>query len=958
MYRWILVVVSVHCTVQGLNVPVIEPSSSDITVDVHGELKLSCKGDDNVIWVPKSRRFKKFVRKEGKSSVFQIQAAVEMTGTYTCTYEGAKDLNASIYVYVKDPTQFFYIDTYAYHKLEQEGASVLLPCILTDPSIVDVSLKMANGSEPPRGMNYTFDSKRGITIQNAQPHFSGDYVCYGRKGEDWKYSRAFSFNIYPKLRHPPYVSLERTTHVRIVGESFNISCTTFNLNFNYNVTWKYPASKTFLVDEESKFKDTHLFIKSRLSIPSVTMEDTGNITCIGKNEAGVNSTSTFLQVVEKAYLNFFNPQNTTYEVREGDNLELKVLYEAYPPVHKTKWDTPSSHNDSAHKEVFHSFNNRYETTLSLSRIKPTEKGQYTFFASNEKVCSSVNFHIELYQKPTVSLTTVNSSILVCKASGYPAPNIKWFICSSEEERCTQNTTDISEQLSAVVYVSEKLLYENVDVESTVIMPEFNKRKTMECFASNLAGEGYATHLTPLTLRNISIKNELFTPSISASVSVAAVFFILLLFLLYKYKKKPKYEIRWKIIEATDGNNYTFIDPCQLPYSEKWEFPRDKLRLGKILGAGAFGKVVEATAFGLGQNESVKVAVKMLKPTAHSDEKEALMSELKILSHLGHHKNIVNLLGACTHGGPVLVITEYCSYGDLLNFLRQKSENFLTCIRNGIVMQENNDYQNLTIDKKYLRSDSGVSSSCSVGYQEMKPVNSANNSAQGSTCDYIEDDCWPLDMDDLLRFAYQVAQGMHFLASRNCIHRDVAARNVLLTEGHVAKICDFGLARDIMHDANYVVKGNARLPVKWMSPESIFDCVYTVQSDVWSYGILLWEIFSLGKSPYPNMLVDSKFYKMVKDGYQMERPDFAPPEMYSIMKMCWDLEPTKRPTFSKIGQLIERLLGEETEQMNGNIHKPAMEENLGLGGDPECCEESCELVEETQPLTKTNNYQFC
>lgn len=169
----------------------------------------------------------------------------------------------------------------------------------------------------------------------------------------------------------------------------------------------------------------------------------------------------------------------------------------------------------------------------------------------------------------------------------------------------------------------------------------------------------------------------------------------------------------------------------------------------------------------------------------------------------------------------------------------------------------------------------------------------------------------------------------------CIHRDVAARNVLLTTRREAKICDFGLARDIMNDSNYVVKGNvsvrvdrhtyihiymsdeliktwtlllvkARLPVKWMAPESIFDCVYTVQSDVWSYGILLWEIFSLGqntkhmpvtifsfttrlqcdlqccslpgKSPYPSMAVDSRFYKMVKCGYQMSQPDFAPPEM--------------------------------------------------------------------------------
>ncbi|XP_041096357.1 mast/stem cell growth factor receptor kita-like, partial [Polyodon spathula] len=100
----------------------------------------------------------------------------------------------------------------------------------------------------------------------------------------------------------------------------------------------------------------------------------------------------------------------------------------------------------------------------------------------------------------------------------------------------------------------------------------------------------------------------------------------------------------------NGNNYVYIDPAQLPYDHKWEFPRDKLRFGKTLGSGAFGKVVEATAYGMSKADSVMtVAVKMLKPSAHSTEKEALMSELKVLSYLGHHMNIVNLLGACTVG---------------------------------------------------------------------------------------------------------------------------------------------------------------------------------------------------------------------------------------------------------------------------------------------------------------------
>lgn len=164
----------------------------------------------------------------------------------------------------------------------------------------------------------------------------------------------------------------------------------------------------------------------------------------------------------------------------------------------------------------------------------------------------------------------------------------------------------------------------------------------------------------------------------------------------------------------------------------------------------------------------------------------------------------------------------------------------------------------------------------------------------------------------MRFSLEVAQGLDFLSSKNCIHRDIAARNVLLSERRVAKICDFGLARDIRNDDSYIVKGNARLPVKWMSPESIFHCVYTVQSDVWSYGVLLWEIFSLGRSPYPNIAVDTNFYKMIKDGRHMERPDFAPTEMYELMSRCWDLQPTLRPTFKTIGQLISRLLPSTNE----------------------------------------------
>ncbi|KAK3524215.1 hypothetical protein QTP70_023601 [Hemibagrus guttatus] len=222
----------------------------------------------------------------------------------------------------------------------------------------------------------------------------------------------------------------------------------------------------------------------------------------------------------------------------------------------------------------------------------------------------------------------------------------------------------------------------------------------------------------------------------------------------------------------------------------------------------------------------------------------------------------------------------------------------------------------------------------------------------------------LNIQHLLRFSDHVAQALNFLASKNCIHRDVAARNVLVSDSLVAKICDFGLARDIMNDSNYVVRGNARLPVKWMSPESIFECLYTVQSDVWSYGILLWEIFSLGRNPYPDVVVDARFYKMIRCGYQMSQPDFAPDEMYKIMRMCWSLEPTSRPTFRNIVQMISALLSETSEQQQQQQQYENIQQELTQRFESMQCvtdktneDDHDKTPEEQRPLTHSNNYQL-
>ncbi|CAG0888196.1 unnamed protein product, partial [Darwinula stevensoni] len=128
--------------------------------------------------------------------------------------------------------------------------------------------------------------------------------------------------------------------------------------------------------------------------------------------------------------------------------------------------------------------------------------------------------------------------------------------------------------------------------------------------------------------------------------------------------------------------------------------------------------------------------------------------------------------------------------------------------------------------------------------------------------------------DLVSWAFQIAQGMEYLASRKVVHRDLATRNILLTEENVAKICDFGLARDIYLDDQYFKKGDGPVPYKWMALESLIqNKVYTSKSDVWAYGITLWEMFSLGNSPYPG-INHEKLIPLLETGYRMEAPKYA------------------------------------------------------------------------------------
>ncbi|KAM7163036.1 macrophage colony-stimulating factor 1 receptor isoform 2-T2 [Macrochelys suwanniensis] len=927
--------------------PTIHPNVTSMIVNKGDPVNLHCSGDFSVEWV--NTRQKMIVYSSGTNSTLSItSASYRDTGTYQCAYTNHSDMErASVHLFVRDPEKVWYV--HSINVRVSEGRDAQLPCLITDPENgSNVTLLKDDDSPVLPGTEFSFSPWDGVTIYSVQQNHKGSYRCGALINGKVERSSKIRLIVLKATVKRLSVTVEQKDHVRIQGESFQITCHLISPSHKYNIKWIHPAQNV-TTTTNNNFVHEDYYVSFSLSIPAVTIGDSGRYSCVANNSVGSSNSSTVLQVVERGYVRLLPMQSSSDEVKLGGNLELRVLIEAYPRLSNWSWthENPSQHAVSTlPNNQMVPGNNRYNNSLSLNRLKEDESGRYTFYAANAEANASVTFSITLKFPPEVhhvEMVLNDSTSLHCTASGYPAPRIEWYQCPGHADRSDQGQTLIWNDTSP--WVLSKLPFGKVEVESILQKKELKDNVTFCCWAINSEGNDSQMHsLVPIPERILMLPHELFNPILSTSVGILVLLLLLLLFLLYKYNQKPKYQVRWKIIEACEGNNYIFIDPTQLPYNEKWEFPRNNLQFGKTLGAGAFGKVVEATAFGLGKEDTVlKVAVKMLKSTAHTDEQEALMSELKIMSHLGHHENIVNLLGACTYGGPILVITEYCRYGDLLNFLRKNAEAII--IQDSSLdssMDSTADYKNIYLEKKYVRSDSGFASQCLETYVEMRPVPSdsmpAGSKLQGKSAEE-EQDTRPLDLFDLLQFSSQVAQGMAFLASKNCIHRDLAARNVLVTHGRVAKICDFGLARDIMNDSNYVVKGNARLPVKWMAPESIFDCIYTVQSDVWSYGILLWEIFSLGKSPYPGMLVNSKFYSMVKQGYQMARPDFAPMEMYRIMQACWNLQPTQRPTFDQISHFIQKQLDANKEQDYTNL--PSSSEEDSVCEPSGCCEESCD-----------------
>ncbi|XP_013389003.1 fibroblast growth factor receptor 1-like [Lingula anatina] len=482
--------------------------------------------------------------------------------------------------------------------------------------------------------------------------------------------------------------------------------------------------------------------------------------------------------------------------------------------------------------------------------------------------------------------------LICSATGYPQPSFKWFYWEE-----LSNTTEV--------------LNGHHDNPSVLYLGHIQKPGYYECQASNILNQ---LNDPPSKVLRITL-SEKSEPATGTTVGaqglsveaigwiigaiLGAIVIIVLACVTYTYcvKKKQKTRVGEKVSqennaedEVEDSELQSFLSgeisrneeayerpvntnlsteqqkfkPMEEPlYAEilerDVEIRRQNIKLMEKIGSGAFSQVFRGSIFNLdGKYNWSIAAVKTAKDTSDTSLCSEMMKELKVMLKIQTHPNVVELLGSCTRDDAVpLIIVEYLPNGNL---------------------------------QDYLRNDR---SKREVRYGNLHGISSS------------------LTPHDLIKFALDVANGMSYLSSMAILHRDLATRNILVAEDRTCKISDFGFAKDVIKTHTYEKQSQGRLPIRWMSSEALFDNIFTTQSDVWAYGVLLWEIVTLGSSPYPGMSA-KQVMEAITEGYRMPQPPHCSLGMYIIMSSCWEEVPSARSTFKDIVNSLDVLLASDSD----------------------------------------------
>ena len=296
-----------------------------------------------------------------------------------------------------------------------------------------------------------------------------------------------------------------------------------------------------------------------------------------------------------------------------------------------------------------------------------------------------------------------------------------------------------------------------------------------------------------------------------------------------------------------------------------KYSKSSIKYIRQIGQGNFGIVFHAKAEGVLEDEKMtEVAVKTMKDEGSTEGLEDFIREAKLMFGFDH-QNIVKIFGVSVDELPYYLIFEYMDKGDLAQFLR--------------------------------------SNASSLQRRLMNPQDGRPRSRTEST---LSDEPPTLNAEQLIDICKQIASGMNYLATNNHVHRDLACRNCLVKScdwdqtpsNLIIKIGDFGMSQNLYTSDYYRVRGQAVLPVRWMSPEAIIYGKFSTESDVWSFGVVMWEVFSFAMQPYYGTS-NEEVTEAIRRHKLLAQPSDCPDRLYDIMQMCWIMQPKLRPSFGEL-----------------------------------------------------------
>ncbi|XP_076645581.1 receptor protein-tyrosine kinase sevenless isoform X2 [Halictus rubicundus] len=515
----------------------------------------------------------------------------------------------------------------------------------------------------------------------------------------------------------------------------------------------------------------------------------------------------------------------------------------------------------------------------IANNSKAEKDNVTYFIDKLQPRTSYKFRLLLrypsckkdFVWPTDGRFTFKTSGDVPSAPGMPTMTklrnsvyqLNWEPAQAHGSQITlyrvegMKVNEINEQIDSNENASWKLYYNGTD-NYWIITGDMDDKYRFRIQARNEYGYGAWSRSSPIidlteTTGGILAAQQHLGLVLGLSVPVITIMLICFCYFLclYRQRKEDKKAVLPPLVsdvelatlrEIPRGN---FVQSNALYASTLQNDPddstlpkirREQITLAKFLGSGAFGEVFQGNAKDLERPGITPVAIKTLRKGASAQEKTEFLQEARLMSHF-RHKHVLRLLGVCLDTDPPLLVLELMEAGDLLSYLR------------------------------------------------------ASRSLQTT-------DPHALRLQDLLAMCEDVARGCRYLEELHFVHRDLACRNCLVSardrENRVVKIGDFGLARDIYKNDYYRKEGEGLLPVRWMAPESLVDGVFTSQSDVWAFGVLMWEITSLGQQPYPAR-TNLEVLHHVRAGGRLPKPLNCPPALHQLMLHCWSAADA-RPSF--------------------------------------------------------------